>query len=259
MRAPGVKGMVMAVFTLPYYAYVFKIIKDRFTPPKEVPYQEVRDKYQLEKRWDRAGRMADTQEFANLVFEASHFSAELVEELEATCSSRLEINGRSLVIKHCYVERRMQPLNLYLKDASDKEVDAVMLDYGNAIKELAVANIFPGDMLPKNFGVTRYGRVVLCDCDEIQPLTDIHFRKIPPPLDEFEEMSGQLLYSVGQNDVFPEEFRLFFSSNARARKAFDQLNSDLCEAGFRTNLRDKLRDGFVEDFFPCSGKLRFHR
>ena len=257
--APGIKGMVMAVFTLPSYEYVFKIIKDRFTPPKEVTHQEVRDKYQLVKRWDRAGRMADTQEFANLVFEASRFSEELMEELEATCSSQLEINGRALIIKHCYVERRMQPLNLYLKDASDEEVDAVMLDYGNAIKELAAANIFPGDMLLKNFGVTRHGRVVFYDYDEIQPLTDINFRKIPPPRDEFEEISGQPWYSVGPNDVFPEEFRLFFSGNARARKAFDQLHSDLYEASFWTNLQDKLRGGFVEDFFPYSGKLRFQR
>lgn len=257
--APGIKGMVMAVFTLPSYEYVFKIIKDRFTPPKEVTHQEVRDKYQLVKRWDRAGRMADTQEFANLVFEASRFSGELMEELEATCSSQLEINGRALIIKHCYVERRMQPLNLYLKDASDGEVYAVMLDYGNAIKELAAANIFPGDMLLKNFGVTRHGRVVFYDYDEIQPLTDINFRKIPPPRDEFEEMSGQPWYSVGPNDVFPEEFRLFFSGNARAREAFDQLHSDIYEASFWTNLQDKLRDGFVEDFFPYSGKLRFQR
>ena len=257
--APGIKGMVMAVFTLPSYEYVFKIIKDRFTPPKEVTHQEVRDKYQLVKRWDRAGRMADTQEFANLVFEASRFSDELMEELEATCASQVEINGRALIIKHCYVERRMQPLNLYLKDASDEEVDAVMLDYGNSIKELAAANIFPGDMLLKNFGVTRHGRVVFYDYDEIQPLTDINFRKIPPPRDEFEEMSGQPWYSVGPNDVFPEEFRLFFSGNARARKAFDQLHSDLYEASFWSNLQDKLRDGFVEDFFPYSGKLRFQR
>lgn len=257
--APGIKGMVMAVFTLPSYEYVFKIIKDRFTPPKEVTHQEVRDKYQLVKRWDRAGRMADTQEFANLVFDALRFSDELLEELEATCPSQYEISGRALIIKHCYVERRMQPLNLYLKDATDEEVDAVMFDYGNAIKELAAANIFPGDMLLKNFGVTRHGRVVFYDYDEIQPLLEVNFRKIPPPRDEYEEMSGTPWYTVGPNDVFPEEFRLFFSGNARARKAFDQLHSDLYEASFWTNLQDKLRDGFVEDFFPYSSKLRFQR
>jgi len=257
--APGIKGMVMAVFTLPSYEYVFKIIKDRFTPPKEVTHQEVRDKYQLVKRWDRAGRMADTQEFVNLVFDASRFSEELLEELESTCPSQFEINGRALIIKHCYVERRMQPLNLYLKDATDEEVDAVMFDYGNAIKELAAANIFPGDMLLKNFGVTRHGRVVFYDYDEIQPLLEVNFRKIPPPRNEYEEMSGTPWYTVGPNDVFPEEFRLFFSGNARARKAFDQLHSDLYDAAFWTNLQDKLRDGFVEDFFPYSSKLRFQR
>ena len=257
--APGIKGMVMAVFTLPSYEYVFKIIKDRFTPPKEVTHQEVRDKYQLVKRWDRAGRMADTQEFANLVFDASRFSEELLEELQTTCPSQYEISGRALIIKHCYVERRMQPLNLYLKDATDEEVDAVMFDYGKAIKELAAANIFPGDMLLKNFGVTRHGRVVFYDYDEIQPLLEVNFRKIPPPRDEYEEMSDRPWYTVGPNDVFPEEFRLFFSGNARARKAFDQLHSDLYEASFWSNLQDKLRDGFVEDFFPYSNKLRFQR
>ena len=257
--APGIKGMVMAVFTLPSYEYVFKIIKDRFTPPKEVTHQEVRDKYQLVKRWDRAGRMADTQEFANLVFDTSRFTDELLEELAETCPSQFEVSGRALIIKHCYVERRMQPLNLYLKDATDDEVDTVMFDYGNAIKELAAANIFPGDMLLKNFGVTRHGRVVFYDYDEIQPLLEVNFRKIPPPRDEYEEMSGTPWYTVGPNDVFPEEFRLFFSGNARARKAFDQFHSDLYDAAFWTNLQDKLRDGFVEDFFPYSNKLRFPR
>ena len=255
--APGIKGMVMAVFTLESYEYVFKIIKDRFTPPKEVTHQEVRDKYQLVKRWDRAGRMADTQEFSNLVFEASRFSEELMDELRQTCSSQLEVNGRALIIKHCYVERRMQPLNLYLKDATDEEVAAVMLDYGNAIKELAAANIFPGDMLLKNFGVTRHGRVVFYDYDEIQPLLEVTVRKIPPPRDEYDEMSDQPWYSVGPNDVFPEEFRLFFSGNARARRAFDQFHDDLYDAGFWLKLQDKLRNGFVEDFFPYSNTLRF--
>ena len=132
--APGIKGMVMTVFTLPSYEYVFKIIKDRFTPPKEVTHQIVKDKYHLVKRWDRAGRMADTQEFNNLVFDASRFSEALMEELSATCPSQIRVNGRALIIKHCYVERRMNPLNLYLQEATDDEVNEVMNDYGNAIK-----------------------------------------------------------------------------------------------------------------------------
>lgn len=257
--APGIKGMVMTVFTLPSYEFVFKIIKDRFTPPKEVTHEEVKEKYQLVKRWDRAGRMADTQEFTNLVLEAARFSDELMEELYATCPSQIEINGRALILKHCYVERRMTPLNLYLQDATDEQVDAVMFDYGNAIKELAAANIFPGDMLLKNFGVTRHGRVVFYDYDEIQPLLECNFRRIPPPRDEFEEMSDQPWYSVGPNDVFPEEFRLFFSGNARARKAFDAQHSDIYEAEFWTDLQDKLRNGFVEDFYPYPQQMRFAR
>ena len=257
--APGIKGMVMTVFTLPSYEFVFKIIKDRFTPPKEVTHQLVKDKYQLVKRWDRAGRMADTQEFKNLVFERARFSEELMEELYETCPSQLQISGTALIIKHCYVERRMTPLNLYLQDATDEEVDDVMNDYGKSIKELAAANIFPGDMLLKNFGVTRHGRVVFYDYDEIQPLLECNFRRIPPPRDEYEEMSGQPWYSVGPNDVFPEEFRLFFSGNQRARKAFDARHSDLYDATFWTDLQARLREGVVKDFYPYPPVLRFAR
>ena len=135
--------------------------------------------------------MADTQEFNNLVFDVSRFSDVLMEELYATCPSQLRINGRALIIKHCYVERRMNPLNLYLQEASDEEVNEVMNDYGNAIKQLAAANIFPGDMLLKNFGVTRHGRVVFYDYDEIEPLLDCNFRRIPPPRDEMDEIDEE--------------------------------------------------------------------
>lgn len=255
--APGIKGMVMTVFTLPSYEFVFKIIKDKFTPPKEVTHAIVKDKYQLVKRWDRAGRMADTQEFTNLVFERARFSDELMKELYATCPSQIEISGTALIIKHCYVERRMIPLNLYLQKATDEEVVDVMNDYGKAIKELAAANIFPGDMLLKNFGVTRHGRVVFYDYDEIQPLLECNFRRIPAPRDEFEEMADQPWYSVGPNDVFPEEFRLFFSGNQRARKAFDARHSDLYEAGFWVDLQERLREGVIKDFYPYPRQLRF--
>ena len=255
--APGIKGMVMTVFTLPSYEFVFKIIKDRFTPPKDMTHEAVRSKYDLVKRWDRAGRMADTQEFSNLVFDRARFSEELMTELLDTCPSQIHTSGTALIIKHCYVERRMTPLNLYLQEASDDDVEAVMDDYGKAIKELAAANIFPGDMLLKNFGVTRHGRVVFYDYDEIQPLLECKFRRIPPPRDEYEEMSGQPWYSEGPNDVFPEEFRLFFSGNQRARNAFDALHSDIYEAEFWTGLQDRIRSGHVEDFFPYPKRIRF--
>jgi isocitrate dehydrogenase kinase/phosphatase len=257
--APGIKGMVMTVFTLPSYDFVFKIIKDKFTPPKEMTREQVKEKYRMVKRADRAGRMADTQEFTNLAFARDRFSDELMEELHAVAPSVLEEHGKALIIKHVYVERRMTPLNLYLQDATDEQVYEVMDEYGNAIKQLAAANIFPGDMLLKNFGVTRHGRVVFYDYDEICPLLDCNFRKIPPPRNEEEEMSSTPWYTVGPNDIFPEEFRLFFSGNQRARKVFDEINSDLYEADFWRGLQERIRSGHVEDFFPYRRKLRFNR
>ncbi len=257
--APGIKGMVMSVFTLPSYDFVFKIIKDRFTPPKDMTRNEVMEKYRLVKRADRAGRMADTQEFNNLAFARERFSDELMDELLTVAPSIIEEHGKALVIRHVYVERRMTPLNLYLQDATDEQLWAVMDEYGNAIKELAAANIFPGDMLLKNFGVTRHGRVVFYDYDEICPLLDCNFRTIPQPRTEAEEMSSKPWYTVGPNDIFPEEFRLFFSGNQRARKVFDELHSDIYQASFWQGLQNQIADGYVEDFFPYRRKLRFAR
>jgi isocitrate dehydrogenase kinase/phosphatase len=257
--APGIKGMVMCVFTLPSYDFVFKIIKDRFTPPKDMTRQQVIEKYNLVKRWDRVGRMADTQEFTNLAFARERFSDELMEELLTVAPSMLEEHGKALVIKHVYVERRMTPLNLYLQGATEEQLVDVMDEYGNAIKQLAAANIFPGDMLLKNFGVTRHGRVVFYDYDEIVPLLDCNFRKIPEPRTEAEEMASKPWYTVGPNDIFPEEFRLFFSGNQRARKVFDQLHGDLYEVSFWQGQQEKIRSGYVEDFFPYRRKFRFSR
>lgn len=257
--APGIKGMVMLVFTLPSFNYVYKVIKDRFTPPKDLSREEVKDKYKLVKRWDRAGRMADTQEFTNLAFDRRRFSPELMAELEKEVPSLVEERGNALILKHVYVERRMTPLNLYVKTASDEQLHSVMDEYGNAIKQLAGANIFPGDMLLKNFGVTRHGRVVFYDYDEICPLVECNFRRIPEPVNEEQEFASQPWYDVAPEDVFPEEFRLFFSGNRRAREVFERLHPDLYDADFWMNLQQQNRQGVVGDVFPYRRRYRFTR
>lgn len=257
MTAPGIKGMVMMVFTLPSYDYVYKVIKDRFTPPKDMTRAEVKSKYKLVKRWDRAGRMADTQEFNKLAFDRRRFPESLIRELRKEVPSLLQEKGNALILKHVYVERRMTPLNLYLKEASDEQILSVMEEYGNAIKQLAGANIFPGDMLLKNFGVTRHDRVVFYDYDEIIPLLDCNFRTIPKAVTEEQEMAGQPWYDVKPNDVFPEEFSLFFTGNQRARKVFDLLHGDLYKVEFWKGLQREILDGVFQDVFPYRQKCRF--
>lgn len=260
--APGIPGMVMLVFTLPSYNYVYKIIKDKFTPPKSMTREEVKEKYELVKRWDRVGRMADTQEFKNLAFKKARFSEELLAELREKAPSIIQEDGNALIFKHVYIERKMVPLNLFLNDASDDEIENVMDEYGNAIKQLAAANIFPGDMLLKNFGVTRHNRVVFYDYDEVCPLTDCRFRKIPEPKNAFQEeqdLAGEIWYSVDDNDVFPEEFRLFFSGNKKAQQAFEAKHSDVYEAEFWQRMQDDIKAGRVADVFPYRRKMRFPR
>lgn len=257
--APGIKGMVMSVFTLPSYDIVFKIIKDRFDPPKEVTHEIVREKYNMVSRHDRIGRMADTQEFANFSFPVDRFSDELLAELQKVAPSLLTFEGDRLIIKHLYTERRMTPLNIYLQRADEQQTCNIIEEYGNAIKQLAAANIFPGDMLLKNFGVTRHNRVVFYDYDEICPLTECHFRRIPQPKTDEEEMSASPWYTVGTNDIFPEEFRLFFSGNPVAREAFQALHSDIYDVEFWWGLQEQIRNGKIVDVFPYRRKRRFDR
>ena len=255
--APGVPGMVMLVFTLPSYPYVFKILRDVFAPTKEVDHDTVKAKYLMVKQVDRVGRMADTLDFADVAFPKNRFSDALLEELHKHAPSLLEEDGDDLIIKHLYIERRMTPLNIYLDSATPEEIDHAVFEYGNAIRELASVNIFPGDMLWKNFGMTSYKRVVFYDYDEIEYMTDCNFRVIPEaPYPEM-EMSGEPWYSVGKNDVFPEEFASFLLGSPKVRTAFLKYHRYLLNAKFWKAAQDKIRSGHIESFFPYPEELRF--
>ena len=230
--AEGIKGLVMAVFALPSYEVVFKIIKDKFSPTKKITRHQVRDAYYLVKTLDRVGRMADTQEFANISFPRHRFSEALIEELRRVVPSAITLTENLVIVSHLYTERMMTPLNLYLRDKSGFELHQVIEDYGSAIKQLAAANIFPGDMLLKNFGVTRHGRVVFYDYDEICYLTQINFRKIPAPQNPEDAMSAEPWYDVGPNDVFPEEFDNFLFNSGPMKVIFTDLHGDLFTAEY---------------------------
>lgn len=257
--APGIRGMVMSVFTLPSYPYVFKVIKDRFEPPKEMTRDQVKQKYRLVKLHDRAGRMADSWEYSEACFPLSRFSPELLAELEQQAASSIERDGDRLVIKHLYIERRMTPLNLYLRRADAEARRRAISGYGNALRQLAAADIFPGDMLLKNFGVTRQGRVVFYDYDEITYLTDCRFRRIPEaPYPEF-ELSDEPWYSVSPNDLFPEEWATFLFPDPELRRLFCDEHAELLEPEFWIEQQARIRTGRVEDVFPYPAARHFPR
>ncbi|VVN63619.1 Isocitrate dehydrogenase kinase/phosphatase [Pseudomonas fluorescens] len=256
IMAPGVRGMVMSVFTLPGFNTVFKIIKDRFSPSKNVNRATVIEKYRLVKSVDRVGRMADTQEFADFRFPLSKFEPECLAELLEVAAGTVEVEGDTVLIRHCWTERRMTPLNLYLENANPAQVREALEDYGLAIKQLAAANIFPGDMLLKNFGVTRHGRVVFYDYDEICFLTEANFRHIPEPRTPEDEMASEPWYSIGPLDVFPEEFPPFLFADAGQRRLFDELHGELYNADYWKGLQEAIREGKVIDVFPYRRKER---
>lgn len=254
VMAAGVRGMVMSVFTLPGFNTVFKIIKDRFSPSKNVNRETVIDRYRMVKYVDRVGRLADTQEFADLRFPVAKFEPECLQELLEVAPSTVEVQGDVVLIRHCWTERRMTPLNIYLETANEQQIKDALEDYGLAIKQLAAANIFPGDMLLKNFGVTRHGRVVFYDYDEISYLTEMNFREIPEPRTPEDEMSAEPWYSVGPHDVFPEEFPRFLFTDHKLRKLFKDMHGDLFTAAYWQGLQEAIREGKVIDVYPYKRK-----
>lgn len=259
--APGIRGLVMVVFSLPSFPYVFKAIKDSFPPPKETTRALVKEKYQLVKCHDRVGRMADTLEYSDVAFPRSSFSEELLAELKAVAPSLVEEDHDQIIVRHLYIERRMTPLNIWLTEAEaagdETKLEHGVMEYGNAIKDLVAADIFPGDMLYKNFGVTRQGRVVFYDYDEIEYISDCNFRDIPAPRNEEEEMSAEPWYSVAKNDVFPEQFGVFLLGNPKVRQYFMKHHADLLTADFWQQRKLRIQEGQVEDVFPYPQEIRF--
>jgi len=257
VTAPGMRGMVMIVFTMPSFPYVFKVIRDVILPPKQANRATVQAKYQLVKQHERVGRMSDTLEFSDVALPKSRFDSQLLDDFRELIPTQIEEEGELIVIKHVYIERRMIPLDLYIDTANKQELEHAMLEFGNAIKELACANIFPGDMLWKNFGLTRHRRVVFYDYDEIEYLTDCNFRRIPPPPYPEFEMLGEPWFSVGPRDVFPEEFEPFIIGAPKARERFLEYHADLLTPEYWWQIQEQIREGQFLDFFPYPESLRF--
>ena len=257
VTAPGTPGMVMLVFTIEGLDYVYKVIKDKFSAPKTATKAQVKEKYNFVKQADRVGRLVDTHEFRYLAFDLSRFSDELLEQMKSQIGSSMVISGKALILKHVYVERKMTPLNLYITQCDNKTLERVMHDYGKAIKELAGANIFPGDMLMKNFGVTRWGRVVFYDFDEICPLTDCNFREVPQTQNALEELSSNSYFDIAENDIFPSQFKVFFSANEIAFNYFNNEHSNLFLATFWQGCQQQVHNGYLPDVYPYKQSWRF--
>jgi isocitrate dehydrogenase kinase/phosphatase len=255
VHADGERGMVMAVFTLPTYPLVFKLIRDRFAYPKDVVRDEVMAKYRLVFHHDRVGRLIDAQEFRFLRFARQRFSEKVLREVLDECSQSAYLDGNDVVIAHCYVERRLRPLNLYLREVEDADALRATIDYGQSIKDLARSNIFPGDMLLKNFGVTRHRRAIFYDYDELCFVTDCNFRALPEG-DDYDSTARDDLFYVGPNDVFPEQFPNFLGLRAELREALMAHHADLFDVRWWLSLQAELREGKVTDVSPYPSRVR---
>lgn len=255
--APGVRGMVMLVFTLPSFPFVFKVIRDTFAPPKDTDRNLVMSKYRLVKLHDRVGRLADTLEYSEVAFPLSRLDPALLEEMKRLIPSNIEITGDHLMIRHLYIEARMTPLDIFLREADEERMRLGVREFGQTLRDLAAANIFPGDLLPKNFGVSPYGRVLFYDYDEVCYLTECRFRRLPEASDPEDEMRAEPWYSVGPNDVFPEEFVKFWFADARARDYFREVHGELLSPDFWIRTQERIREGQEMDLYPYPPEIRF--
>jgi isocitrate dehydrogenase kinase/phosphatase len=249
-HAAGERGLVMVCFTLPSFDVVFKVIRDRFAPPKTVVREEVIAKYQMVFIHDRAGRLVDAQEFRRLRFPRARFDAALLEELLRETAQSVHEDGPDLVFDHMYVERRMVPLNLYLRAASPAAAARAALDYGQCLRDLACTDIFPGDLLLKNFGVTRHGRVIFYDYDELCRVTDCNFRDLPEAPTPEDEMRGEAWFYVADNDVFPETFMRFLAFGEAERAALLRVHAEILTAKYWRDVQQRLREGEVVEVLP---------
>jgi isocitrate dehydrogenase kinase/phosphatase len=256
--AEGVRGMVMLVFTLPSYDAVFKLIRDHFDQPKESDRAEVRRRYRLVFEHDRAGRLVEAHEFEHLRIPGNRFDSDLLKELASDVAQIVHREGNDVIIDHAYVERRVRPLNLFFGECDEEAAVSAACDYAQSIKDLAASNIFPGDLLTKNFGLTRRGRVVFYDYDELCFLTDCNFRKLPQSQSYEEETSAEPWFSVRENDIFPEEFPRFLAFPEPARTELMRRHGDLFQPQFWCSVQKKLRAGELPEVFPYVPERRLN-
>lgn len=255
--APGTPGMVMMVFTLPSFGYVFKVIKDTFGESKPFGRATVLKRYQLVKNHDRVGRMADTIEYSNVVFPLARFDSNLLAQLKKTISSSIIIEGDELIIKHLYIERRMMPLNLFLENADDDSAAYAIEEYGNALKEMISVNIFPGDMLLKNFGVSSHRRVIFYDYDEVQYLTQMNFRELPKAKNYTDYFINEQTYSVAPQDVFPEQLCTFVMPNKKFKQLLINTHPELINPDYWKNAQQNIKNGCISHIYPYPLAQRF--
>jgi len=258
VEADGQRGLVMLVFTLPSFPLVFKLIRDRFAPVKKFGRRQVIDRYRLVFRHDRVGRLIDAQEFKDLRFPLDQFSPALLDQLRTECNRSIEIEPDSVVIRHCYVERRLRPLDLYLSEASPEQARAAVLDYAQSLKDLARSNIFAGDLLPKNFGVTGAGRVIFYDYDELRLMTECRFRRLPPSRDDdLLELNDEPWFNIDDNDVFPEQFPRFMGLSSEHLTLLERHHGEIFQPQWWQDIRERLAGGEALDVppYPDSARL----
>jgi isocitrate dehydrogenase kinase/phosphatase len=254
--AEGARGMVMSVFTLPSYDVVFKLIKDQFDLPKDSTQEEVRRRYRLVFEHDRAGRLVEAHEFEHLRISADRFDSKLLQDLQRDAQSIVKLEGGDVIVAHAYVERRLRPLNLFFRESEEEAVAAAGRDYGQSLKDLAASNIFPGDLLTKNFGVTRHGRVVFYDYDELCFLKDCNFRKLPEARNPEEEVAAEPWFSVREGDIFPEEFLQFLALPKPALSALLEHHREIFKPDFWRAIQSQICAGEIPEVFPYGAERR---
>ncbi|NEP62530.1 MAG: bifunctional isocitrate dehydrogenase kinase/phosphatase [Symploca sp. SIO2G7] len=256
IEAEGQRGMVMLVFTLPSYPLVFKLVRDHFAPGKTIGREHVLKQYRLVFNHDRVGRLIDAQEYRHLQFDRRLFDDDLIALLKRECARIVKVEKNRVTVAHCFIQRRVRPLDLFIQEVKSAAAERIILDYGQAIRDMARSNLFPGDLFLKNFGVTASQRVIFYDFDEVSRVTDCNFRRIPPARSEHELMSEERWFNVEPGDAFPEQFEQFMDLSPEHRAFFAQHHGELFDPSWWQTLHARLIEHPAGDVSPYSDSVR---
>ncbi len=259
-RSPGMPGTVALGFTCEACSYHLKVIRDRPTTAYKwgafPGVVAVIDKYRDVHEINRAGSMLDNVMYFNLRLERDLFEPALLDEILQQAAGSVQLDADGVFIRSLIVQLKIVPLPVYIRNATEEQTWAVIRSLGHCIRNNAATNIFNKDLDSRNYGIGRYGRVLLFDYDAVEKLTDVKIRT-NTEREPGEETVPEWFFEDGV--IFlPEEMEYGMQlNNEWARRAFRAQNADLLTVDYWEGVQQKLLRGEVPGLrmYPRASKV----
>ena len=261
---PGRVGMAMVVFSPPSFPYVFKVIRDFSSKQAWMGRAHIMEIYRWVHEMNRGRLMLDAWLYRNLHFPREFFDEQVLRELVANAPSSVRLDGNTVVLKHVYAQRRVQPLSTFFDQVRDRASRERAIDaLGAFIKDLAGMGFFMSDCygLPCNTGLTHASNVALFDFDDLGPILRQHFRETPPLPNEQDELlwnteTDGAWFSVGENDVLVDEWERYLGVPPDLQNYFREKHGDLFTVDYWDQLQRRILAGKLHFVIPYPPERR---